>query len=211
MGQVVLVDVNGQQPGNAVALGHFLETSEVERVVLSGAHGALGAWEERLERHFTDTDRIEVLYGRGRRDEATVMLSCHATRLAQSALAPGHDWLVFSQREGFAALAESLLELGAASARWAPAPTADFLRALLHGEADYGQMIHRVAEQMMEKAGSKPILVGTLANAIAELAPALSSAEHREELFGSRRFKAICKTVGLKVRGDHVHPIKRQP
>jgi hypothetical protein len=207
MGLIVVVDINGQRLETSLTLAHLLEVAGVRKVLISGARGALDGWITRLKRHWESMEGIEVVQTAGRSDEATVVLAAHAISLCLSEPdTKGCQWLIISRREGFQALAEQLQRLGVKDARWAAALSQDVIRTLLDSESGVSGAIRDVAERMMARNPTRPLLIGALANTLTELIPELHSVEKREELFGSRKFKAICIAAGLKVKGDYVYP-----
>jgi len=206
MGLIVVVDINGQRLDTSLTLAHLLEVADVRKVLISGARGALDGWIMRLRRHWDSMEGIEVVYTAGRSDETTVALSARAiSRCLTEPDLKSCKWLVVSRREGFQALVEQLQALGVAEARYAAALSQDEVRSLLNNESGISGAIRDIAERMLARAPTKPLLIGALANTLIELIPELKSADKREELFGSRKFKAVCIAAGLKVKGDYVH------
>ena len=206
MGLIVVVDINGQRLDTSLTLAHLLEVADVRKVLISGARGALDGWIMRLRRHWDSMEGIEVVYTAGRSDETTVALSARAiSRCLTEPDLRSCKWLVVSRREGFQALVEQLQALGVAEARYAAALSQDEVRSLLNNESGISGAIRDIAERMLARAPTKPLLIGALANTLIELIPELKSADKREELFGSRKFKSVCIAAGLKVKGDYVH------
>lgn len=207
MGLIVVIDINGQRLETSLTLAHLLEVASVRKVLISGARGALDGWVSRLRRHWASTKEIQVIPNEGRRDEATISLAAAATSFCLSEPDTKTDrWLIISRREGFQALAEHLKHLGVEDAQWAAALSQDVIRSLMGSDTSVSGAIRDVAERMMERNPTRPLLIGALANTLIELIPDLRSPEIREELFGSRKFKAVCIAVGLNVKGDYVHP-----
>ncbi len=211
MGLIVVVDINGQRLDTSLTLAHLLEVADVRRVLISGARGALDGWLMRLRRHWDSMDDIEIIRTAGRSDETTVALAARAISCCLSDTAMKEcKWLVISRREGFQALVEQLKGLGVPDARYASALSQDVVRSLLSNDSGIGGAVREVAERMMARAPTRPLLIGALANTLIELIPELRSAEQREEIFGSRKFKAVCIAAGLKVKGDYVHGSGRE-
>lgn len=210
MGLNVVIDINGQRLESSLTLAHLLEIANVRRVLISGARGALEGWVNRLRRHWESMEGIEVLYTGNRADEATVLLASRATEVCLSEPDTKEDrWLIISRREGFQALGEQLKRLGVREASWVAALTRDAISDLIGAGEGVSDAIRDIAERMLERHPTQPLLIGALANTLTELIPELRSAERREELFGSRKFKAICVAVGLKVQGEYIYPSKR--
>lgn len=206
MGLIVVVDINGQRLDTSLTLAHLLEVADVRKVLISGARGALDGWIMRLRRHWDSMEGIEVVYTAGRSDETTVALSARAiSRCLTEPDMKSCKWLVISRRDGFQALVEQLRGLGVAEARYAAALSQDEVRSLLNNESGIGGAVRDIAERMLARTPTKPLLIGALANTLIELIPELKSADKREELFGSRKFKAVCIAAGLKVKGDYIH------
>jgi hypothetical protein len=210
MGLMVMIDINGQRLDSAIPMARYLEVSPepVSQVVICGAPGGVSSWKERFDRHFGASDRVHAISVSNRKEEATVRLSAEATRLALSDPGSLQDhWLIISRREGFVALVEMLKAMGASRAEWVPMVSNDWLASLMPEGAQVGDAIREVASRLLEKQGGDALLIGALANTVTDLLPELRSAEHREHLFGSRRFKAICVALGLNVKGDYIVPV----
>lgn len=206
---IVIVDINGQRLESAVTLARLTEVAAVRKVILSGSRGILDAWTQRLERNISNTAILEVLAPVGRRDESTVLLAGHAiSTLLTKPETKDFQWLVISRREGFQALCEQLHGFGATQTQWAAALTHDLTRRIVGGEEGAGSAIREVAVGMLARNQNQPVLIGALANTLTELLPELRKPEDREQLFGVRKFKAICVAVGLKVKGDYILPSK---
>lgn len=208
MGLTIVIDINGQRPESAVPFARFLEVSSVNQVLLSGSAGGLPVWVERLHRHYSHASSlVKVIGTAARKDESIIMLAAEAMVTALSEPDRLKDkWLIISRREGFGGLVDRLRTLGVQEAAWAPMVTPDLLASMMPGGAQVGDAIRSIVQGMMDKQPGEPLLIGAIANVVTDLLPDLRSAEYREQLFGSRRFKAICLAIGLNVKGDYVHP-----
>jgi hypothetical protein len=212
MAMIVAVDLNGQKAGHALALAQFLEMSEVKRVMLFGSFGYLQSWTQRLIKHYSDAQSIELKTTEARRSETTILMTAALVKLAFSEPSTlQDDWLIISNRSGFKSLAEELSGWGVKKARWAPAPTYDLFKSILsNDQSEMGPVIYEIAQKVMESKGRQPVLVGAMANILTDMIPDLKDPELRDKLFGSRKFKNIFECVGLKVKGQHLHPLSNR-
>lgn len=206
MGLIVVLDINGQRLESALTLARLLDVAPVRKVMISGAHGVLDAWINRLSRKVDKADVIDVVKTAGRRDESTIMLSAAAVSMMLiDPEARSCDWLLISRREGFQGLGEQLQRMGASSFAWSATLTQDVVKSIVGGEDGVSSAVREVAEGMLARNQHKPVLIGAFANTLIELVPEMRKAEDRERVFGVRKFKAICVAVGLKVKGDFIH------
>lgn len=212
MGMIVAVDLNGQKASHALALAQFLEMSDVTRVMLFGSYGYLQSWSQRLVKHYKDAGKIELVTTDSRRAETTILMTSAIVRFAMAKPQTAEDeWLIISNRSGFKTLAEDMMKWGFKDVRWAPAPTLDLFKSILcDGQEELGPAIYEIAQRVMESKGRQPILVGAMANIITDMIPELKDGELRESLFGSKKFKNVFEAVGLKVKGQHLHPLSNR-
>ncbi len=209
MAMIVVVDLNGQKASHAVALAQFLQMSEVRKVILFGSQGYLHAWSQRLIKHYEDAGKVELVTTDSRKSETTILMTSAIVQMALSDPSTSEDdWLVISNRSGFKSLCETLKSWDIDSVRWAPAPTVDLFKAIVsEGEEEMGPTIYAIAQRVMESKGRQPVLVGAMANIITDMIPDLKDGEFRESMFGSKKFKNVFEAVGLKVKGQHLHPL----
>lgn len=209
MGMIVAVDLNGQKAVYALALAQFLEVSDVDRVMLFGSQGYLQSWVQRLVKHYQGAEKVELVTTDARKSETTILMT---SAIVQHALshpdAADNEWLIISNRSGFKTLQEQMTGWGIRSVRWSPSPTFDLFKSMLCGDnKEVGPAIYEIAQKVMLSKGRQPVLLGAMANIITDMMPELKDPEYRESLFGSRKFKVIFEAVGLKVKGQDLHPL----
>lgn len=211
MDVVIFIDVNGQKSPQITPLLEFIGLATVSKIVLCGAPGPLSLWSAKLKK-VIDSKLIETIPCSTRKDEGTIRLTKRVLQFANSGDAESLEdahWLIVSTRSGFEYLAETLAnDFGLSKARWVAAPTKDLFHSFIHDQNELGEVIRQSAEKIMLNGGSKPVLIGALANALLPLVSELKDADQREELFGSRRFKNILHSVGVKVNGQYAYPKK---
>lgn len=213
MNLTLFIDANGQCREHMGALARFALRHECCELFIYGDRGAAIPVRATLGDILGETGEV-VISSRitaGRHSEAGFMMGAGVARWIEQRMRQRiiGRCLVISRRAGAEVLSEMVRGLTGHEAFWLAMPTEDKLAEIAGGHQSIGDALSSIAHRAVRHRRA-PLSVHEFSSLAEKAFPRLNDPEARLELFGHRRYKNVCRAIGIEVKaGRLVLPIPR--